>query len=84
MSVPLIEDSGGAVASGSSGSEQQFSSTASTSTSASSAGSRLGRRDLLTVHVGNGVTISKEDLELLLVVAQTLILLYWVYTEVTT
>ena len=78
MSVPLIEQSGGAAVSDSGSTEQHFSPTATASTSSGSA----DRRDLVTVHVGEGMTLAQEDLELLLVVTQTLILLAWLYVEV--
>lgn len=83
MSVPLLEGTSGTSVGDSTSPSQQFSSTdAATSPGSTSAGEHAARRDLLTIHVGNDVTLAQEDLELLLVVVQTLLLAAWAYKEV--
>jgi hypothetical protein len=49
----------------------------------SPAGAPGDRRDLITVHIGDEWTVSQEDLDLMLSVVQTVVLLAWVYTEMT-
>lgn len=75
MSVPLIEGTSGTAGSGSSSSEQTFSRSSERSDSA---------RDIVTLHVGDGdgVTISQNDLELLILLVQTALLFGWFYSEV--
>lgn len=72
MSVPLFEE---AAPTGGATIESAGSGPTETSTA-----SRSGRQ-LLTVHVGQQHTITQEDLELLLVIVQTLVLAAWVYNE---
>lgn len=80
MTVSLIEGSSEAAVSDSSGYEQTGDFSATSTPTSSSASDRRG---LMTFHVGDGVTLSQEDLELLLVALQTLMLLAWAYSEVT-
>jgi hypothetical protein len=75
MAVSLIEDPSGTAATDSTASQQSAPSGASTAPG--------GRRDLVTLHVGEEWTIAQEDLELLLLVVQTLLLVAWAYTEIT-
>jgi hypothetical protein len=88
VSVPLLEGTGGTARSDSASPDQHFSVTemGTTSTSSESGASRSpsgsNRRDLLTLHIGSGHTVAQEDLELLLVVVQTLLLATWAYSEV--
>lgn len=80
MSVSLIENPSEAAATDSTATEQP---SITGVDAAARDGSGGDRRELFTLHIGSGWTIVDEDLELLLLVVQTLLLVAWAYSEVT-